>query len=126
MTDWPKDEEGVLFFRTQQVAEAARRDRLDGGKLASPCDYGGIAKDRRSRHMGRYLSKQLQPFSAQVVFESHETGGVAARPRQAVDKAGSDRIASDREHDRYGAGHLQQRRHGRGTMGQDHVRRQRD
>ena len=23
MNDWPKDEEGVLFFRTRQVAEAA-------------------------------------------------------------------------------------------------------
>jgi hypothetical protein len=23
MSDWPKDEEGVLFFRTRQVAEAA-------------------------------------------------------------------------------------------------------
>ena len=31
-------------------------------------------------------------FAAQAVFETHETGGVAARPRQAIDKAGADRI----------------------------------
>ena len=55
----------------------------------------------------------------------HETGGVAARPRQAVDEAGADRIGDDREHDRHGAGRLQQRPHGRGAMGQDDVRRER-
>ena len=65
-------------------------------------------------------------FPLNAVFESHETGGVAARPRQAVDEAGADRIDDDREHDRHGAGRLQQRPHGRGAMGQDDVRRERD
>ena len=82
-------------------------------------------KDRRSRHAWRDLLEQLQPFPAQAVFESHETGGVAARPRQAVDEAGADRIDDDREHDRHRAGRLQQRPHGR-AMGQDDVRRERD
>ena len=45
-----------------------------------------------------------------------ESGDVAARPRQAVDKAGADRIGDDREHDRHGAGRLQQRRHGRSAV----------
>src|SRR2546423_9494982 len=36
---------------------------------------------------------------ADAVFERHETGGLAARPRQAVDKAGADRIGDDRYHD---------------------------
>jgi len=34
-------------------------------------------------------------------------------------------IGDDREHDRHGAGRLQQRPHGRGAMGQDDVRRER-
>ena len=65
-------------------------------------------------------------FPLMLYSNSHETGGVAARPRQAVDEAGADRIGDDREHDRHGAGRLQQRPHGRGAMGQDDVRRERD
>ena len=90
-----------------------------------PEAWVGIPKDRRSRHARRDLLEQLQPFPAHAVFESHETGGVAARPRQAVDEAGADRIGDDREHDRHGAGRLQQRPHGRGAMGQDDVGRER-
>ena len=73
----------------------------------------------------RDLFEQFQPFAAQAVFVVHETGGVAARPRQAVDEAGPDRIDDGREHDRHGAGRLQQRPHGRGGMGQDDVGRER-
>ena len=43
-----------------------------------------------------------------------------------LDEAGADRIGDGREHDRHGAGHLQQRRHGRAAIGQDDVRRERD
>jgi len=52
-------------------------------------------RDRRSRHARRDLLEQFQPFSAQAVFENHEAGGVAARPRQTIDKAGSDWIGGD-------------------------------
>ena len=45
-------------------------------------------------------------FRAQCVFELDETGGVAARPRQAIDVAGADRIDGLHEHDRYGAARL--------------------
>ena len=55
-----------------------------------------------------------------------EAGGVAAWPRQALDEAGADRIDDTAEHDRHGAGRLQQRRHSRGASGQDDVRRERD
>ena len=72
-----------------------------------PDPKAGIPKDRRSRHTRRDLLEQLQPFPAQAVFERHETGGVAAGPRQAIDQAGADRIDDDREHDRHGAGRLQ-------------------
>ena len=57
-----------------------------------PDGVGGIPKDRHARHARRDLLEQLQPFSAQAVFELHKTGGVAARPRQAIDEAGADRI----------------------------------
>ena len=69
-----------------------RRHRLDGGKLADPAARCRIAKDRRSRHARRDLLEQFQPFAAQAVFELDETGGVAARPRQALDQAGADRV----------------------------------
>ena len=92
---------------------------------AVPDAYGGIPKDRHSRHAWRDLFEQLQPFPGHAVFTIHETGGVAARPRQALDEAGGDRIGGDREHDRHGAGRLQQRPQGRGAMGQNDVRRER-
>ena len=61
-----------------------------------------------------------------VIFEQDEAGRVAARPRQAVDEAGADRIGDNHEHDRHSAGRLQQRPYGRAAMGQDDVRRERD
>ena len=63
----------------------------------------------------------LMPYS-----NSMKAGGVAARPRQAIDEAGADRIGDVHEHDRHGAGRLQQRGHARRASGQDDVRRERD
>ena len=77
--------------------------------MARSKGLAGIAKDRHARHARRNLLEQLQPFSGHAEFVRHEAGGVAARPRQAVDKAGADRIDAEREHDRHGAGRLQQR-----------------
>ena len=59
-----------------------------------PSADGAIPKDRRSRHAWRDLLEQFQPFRAHAVFERGEAGGVAARPRQAVDEAGADRIGT--------------------------------
>jgi hypothetical protein len=73
--------------------------------------YGGIAQNRRARHAGRDLFEQLQPFRADAVFELGKTGGVASRLRQARDEAGADRIGGLREHDRHGAGRLEQPTH---------------
>ena len=86
----------------------------------------GIPKDRHPRHARRDLLEQLQPFAADAVFELREPGDVAARPRQARDEAGADRIDDLHEHDRHGAGRLLQRRHDRDAAGQDDVRRERD
>jgi hypothetical protein len=54
----------------------------------------------------------LQPFSAHAVLEHREPGRVAARPCQARDETGADRIDDGHEHDRHSAGGLQQRRRG--------------
>ena len=51
----------------------------------------------------------------------HKAGGVAARPRQTVDKAGADRIGNGYEHNWHGARCLQQRRHVRGAESQDDI-----
>ena len=77
------------------------------GELPGPGGDGGIPKHRPSRHARRDLLEQLQPFSADAVFELGKTRGVAARTRQAVDEAGADRIGGLREHDRHGAGRLE-------------------
>ena len=72
------------------------RDMLGSRRTAARVTRGAISLSSSSH------------FAAHAVFESRETGGVAARPRQAVDEAGADRIGDNREHDRHGAGRLQQ------------------
>src|SRR6516225_9854667 len=69
-----------------------RRHSLHGGKLALSRALGSIPKNRHARHARRDLLEQLQPLRGQAVFTIHETGNVAARPRQAIDQASSDRI----------------------------------
>ena len=94
--DGALDLAGVAHVDRAQLHPERRRHGLDGAELADPGGYGGIPKDRRSRHARRDLLEQLQPFPAHAVFERDKTGGVAARPRQAVDEAGADRIGDDR------------------------------
>ena len=57
-----------------------------------PGAYAGSRRTASSRHVRRDLLEQFQPFPGHAEFELHEAGGVAARPRQAVDEAGGDRI----------------------------------
>ena len=90
----------------------------------------------RSRPASRRTATRVTPgaiclsnsnhFPPMTVFEQKETGGIAARPRQAVDEAGADRIDDEREHDRHRAGRLQQRPDCRSARGQDDVWRERD
>ena len=82
-------------------------------ELANPGGYGGIPKDGHSFDPWRDLLEHLEPFPALAIFEHEEPGGVAARARQARNETGPDRVDDDHEHDRYGGGRLQQRRHGR-------------
>jgi hypothetical protein len=60
----------------------------------------GIAKHRYTRHAGRNLLEQFHPLSAHAVFEIREPGGIASRPRQAFDQAGTDRVGNIHEHER--------------------------
>src|SRR3954447_11234349 len=103
-----------------------RRHRLDRAQLADASRYGRIPNDGHSRHAGRDLLEQFQPFRTNTKFGSREPNSVAARPRQAIDKAGADRIGSLHEHDGHGAARLLQGPHDGTAGGDDHVRRERD
>ncbi|MGB8049243.1 MAG: hypothetical protein WCF53_15275 [Pseudolabrys sp.] len=74
----------------------------------------------------RDLLEQLHPFRAQTIIEQHEASGVAARPRQTIDKAGAGWIGDTHEHDRHGACRLKQRIQGWRAHSQDDVGRKRD
>ncbi|MFZ1188958.1 MAG: hypothetical protein WAO16_08245 [Pseudolabrys sp.] len=44
MSDWPKDEDGVVFFRTRQVAEAAAA-KCNAAKLEPGVKWSVLEKD---------------------------------------------------------------------------------
>jgi hypothetical protein len=44
MSDWRKDEDGVVFFRTRQVAEAAAA-KCNAAKLEPGVKWGVLEKD---------------------------------------------------------------------------------
>src|SRR5262249_39698720 len=64
----------------------------------------------------------LQPFTAKAVFKRGKAGGVAARLREAIDKACADRVSDQREHDWHAAGRLQQRCYGACARRHNNVR----
>src|SRR5262249_49202182 len=92
-------------------------------QLSCPAALGGIPQYRYPRHARRDLFEQLQPFPADAVFEQEETGGVAARPRQAFDKISADRIDEVGEHDRGGVPYLLYCRQCYGAARQHHIRK---
>ena len=92
---------------------------------AGPVGMVGSRRTATRVTLGAICLSSSSHFPAHAVFPIHETGGVAARPRQTLDEAGADRIGDDREHDRHRAGSLQQRPQGRGAMGKNDVRRER-
>jgi hypothetical protein len=83
-----------------------RRHGLDNCELTNPGGDGGIPKDRYTRHVWRGLLEQFKPFPGQIVFEEDETGDIAARARQAINEAGSDRVGDIHEHNRHCARRL--------------------
>src|SRR5262249_4520650 len=68
-------------------------------------------------------SSHLPPME---LFVDGKSRGVAARPRQALDVAGRNRVADTRKHDRYGARRLQQWREGGAGGSQDDIGLERD
>ena len=114
---------GVALVERADLHPERRRHGLNDTELGGAGGCVGIPQDRHSLHAGRDLLEQLQPFSADAVFEKHETGGVAARVRKAVDEPAGDWIGDDREHDWHGARRLQQRPYGRGARCQNDIRR---
>src|ERR1700684_3738802 len=87
--------------RTQFNTEGRRCQSLDCSKLADPGGQYGIANNGCSRHIGRNLFKQLDPFSTNAVFEGANPGGVATRPSQAGDESFPNRIYELGKHDRH-------------------------
>src|SRR5262249_23449174 len=76
--------------------------------------------DPRSRD----LFEQPQPFRAETELKYSKSGGVPARPREAVDIARPNRVADPHEHDGYCAGRLLQRSQARASKGEHNVRRE--
>src|SRR5262245_31221057 len=97
---------GVAHVDRAHLDPKGRRHGLDYAELAGPGGYGGITKDCRSRHARRDLLEHLHPFPTQAVFEYEKTGGIAARPRQALDEARAPGVDVTRDPDRHGAGSL--------------------
>src|SRR5829696_3594018 len=99
---------GVAHVDRADIQTKRRGYGLDCAELADPGGYGSIAKDRSARHTRRDLFNQFQPFPGQSIFELNEARGVAARPRQAIDKASTTWISHECKHDWHGAGRPQQ------------------
>jgi len=110
--DRPLDLAGVAHVDRNDFNPERWCNTLDCGPLPDSGRYSGVSNDGRSRHAWRNLLQQFQPFPAHAVFKREETSGVAPWPRQAIDEPGSDRIGNHHEHDREGAGDLQQRCYG--------------
>ena len=67
--DGALDLAGVAHIDRVDLHPERRRHGLDDAELAGAGGYGGIPKDRHSRHARRDLLEQLQPFPAHAVFE---------------------------------------------------------
>lgn len=57
MSDWPKDEEGALFFRTRQVAEAAAA-KCNAAKLEPGVKWRVLEKDGKF-YVAAFIDREL-------------------------------------------------------------------
>src|SRR5262249_20959694 len=78
---------------------------LQDAQLASPGGETRVAQDRDPCRSRCNLLEQFQPFPAEAIFVKAKAGGVAARPRQALNESTADRISDVHEHTRYGPLH---------------------
>jgi hypothetical protein len=67
---------------------------------------GSFPQYAYARDSRRDLFEHLKPFTAQAVFELSKAGGIAARPRQTLDKASTNRIEALGEHYRHRSARL--------------------
>src|SRR5204863_755130 len=78
--------------------QAKRRSRgLDCPPLADPRADSSIAEHREPRQTWCDLPEQLYPPAPDGVFEALKTGRIAARSREALYEARSDRIGNNDE-----------------------------
>src|SRR5262249_9073434 len=70
--------------------------------------------------------EQLNPFPGDGIFCKSKTSRIATGSREAFHKPATNRIGDVHEYNRDGAGCLQHRSYGRGAIGEDDVRRERD
>src|SRR5262245_30373126 len=124
--DRPLDLAGIAHVDCAQLYAQGRRRSLDYAELTRSGRNGRFSNDRDPRHAGRNLFEQLQPFRSDAVFEHDKSGGIAARPREAIDVTGTDRVGNSREHDGNAARRLQQGGDSGAGIRQDDVRAERD
>ena len=117
---------GILEIDGAQLDTQPLRRRLDRAELTGTGRDKRFPKHSRTRHIGRDLLQQLEPFAADGIFKVGEACDIAARARQVGDVACANRICDQRENDRDCPARLQQRRDGRARMGQDDVGHERD
>src|SRR5262249_25632156 len=99
----------VAYIDRTQLHPQRWRDRLDDRVLTGPGAHSGVPKDCGSRHAGRNLLEQLEPFSAEGVLEQAKSSDVAARMCQALDVSGANRVDDSHKHNWYRAGRLLER-----------------
>ena len=66
--DGALDLAGVAHIDGAHLHPERWRHRLDDTELGGAGGYGGIPKDRHSRHARRDFFEEFQPFPAQAVF----------------------------------------------------------
>ena len=97
--------------RGVQLHANRARNGLDGTELGRPATFPESRRTNTRVTPGAISLSSSSHFAA-MPYRVGKAGGIAARVRQAVDEAGTDRVGDDGEHDRNGARRLQQRRHG--------------
>src|SRR5215472_3333241 len=110
----PLFEESAKAVTARSISTASRKSRGFASTLSAEATAWitpnratpeGVAASRRT------ATRLMPGANAGAVFERGKAGGVAAGSRQTGNKSSPDGISYNREHNRYGAGHLEQRPH---------------
>jgi len=86
------DLDSVAHGSRDELDPHPRRGGLDLAQLSGLCRIVRMLQRQHPGRAGRDLLENLQPFAADRKFKTGESGGVAARTRQARDQSGADRI----------------------------------